>query len=299
MPEAITRRAGEVSRGLLQGLLDFAKDAVKILAVSTAVGALIGALFGGVGAVPGAEIGFEIGLLILEYYGLATLIEAVFNVASELVGQLGRFIKLAWDANGDKEQLDLAARALAEAIGILVSAVLVAVAAYLVKKGGEALGKTKFAKTVGETRLAEWFKERQQLKTTKTVGKDLGYRGAEKAGIHTVEIGHATPWDQMTPVEKNAFKHSYSRHSTELGLPSWAETKAEALRQQFNARVGEIRANAQNVWRTNMPYGERGSGVPTGSVPVRWFEFTDPGGVHWYYYETLEGKFVSAGRVTK
>jgi hypothetical protein len=206
MPEAIGRRAGEMGAGLLHGLLDFAKDAVKILAISTAVGAVIGALFGGVGAIPGAEIGFEIGLLILEYYGLATLIEAVLNIAVDLVGQLGKFIGLVWDANGDRKQLDLAARALAEAIGILVSAVMVAVAAYLLKKGGEALGKTKFAQTVGETRLAQWFKERQQLKTTTEVkdkprvkppkAKDLGTEGGKKVlaeeptvdGKHNVKV---------------------------------------------------------------------------------------------------------------
>lgn len=169
MPDAIARRAGAIASGLLHGLLEFAKDAVKILAISTAVGALIGALFGGVGAIPGAEIGFEIGLLILKYYGLYTLIEAVLSIAADLVGQLGTFIKLVWGANGDTKQLDLAAQALAEAIGILVSAVLIAVAAYVLKKGGEAIGKTKFAQTVGETRLAQWLKQRQELQTTKAV----------------------------------------------------------------------------------------------------------------------------------
>lgn len=172
MPEAIARRVGQVGMGLLKGLLDFAKDAVKILAVSTAIGALIGALFGGVGAIPGAEIGFEIGLLVLKFYGLAMLIEAILGITSELVGQLGKFIGIVWNANGDKKQLDLGARTLADAIGILVSAILVAAAAYLLKKGGGALGRTKFARTVGETRLAQWLGERQQLKTT--IGKEGG-----------------------------------------------------------------------------------------------------------------------------
>jgi hypothetical protein len=169
MPDAIARRAGEIASGLLQGLLEFAKDAVKILAISTAVGALIGALFGGVGAIPGAEFGFEIGLLILQVYGLYTLIEAVVGIAADLVGQLGTFIKLVWEANGEPKPLDLAARALAEAIGILVSAVLIAVVAYVLKKGGEAIGKTKFAQTVGQTRLAQWLKQRLELQTTKAV----------------------------------------------------------------------------------------------------------------------------------
>lgn len=156
-----------MAEGLLTGLIDFALDAAKILATSTAVGALIGALFGGVGAIPGAEIGFEIGLLILNWYGIYMLVEAVLGIAGSLLSQLGKFITLAWNANGDKEQIEAAGKALAEALGVLISAVLMALAAYVLKKGSEALLKTKFAKTVGESRLAQWLKKRQKMTTTK------------------------------------------------------------------------------------------------------------------------------------
>ncbi len=166
VPEAITRHAGEAAMGLVTGLIDFAIDAAKILAVSTAVGALIGALFGGVGAVPGAEIGFEIGLMILEYYGLAMLIEAILRMAGSLVTQLGSFISQVWNANGDAKRLDTAGKTLADALGILVSALLMALAAYLMKKGGDALAKSKFAGKVGETQLARWLADRQKMKTT-------------------------------------------------------------------------------------------------------------------------------------
>lgn len=167
MPAAVRRNAGEMAMGMLQGLIDFALDAAKILAASTAAGALVGALFGGVGAAPGAAIGFELGLVILEYYGLYMLVEAVLGVAGNLMGQLGQFIALAWDANGDQAKIEKAGQALAEALGILVSALLIVVAAYLLKRGANALSKTKFAQKVGETRLAKWFEERQQGTTTK------------------------------------------------------------------------------------------------------------------------------------
>ena len=98
-----------------------------------------------------------------------------------------------WDANGDPKKLDLAARTLADAIGILVSAALLAVAAYLLKKGGEALAKTKFAQTVGETRLAEWLKERQELQTTKAVLRT------------SVEI------DYFKPLSSSGFASSFDR----------------------------------------------------------------------------------------
>jgi Bacterial SH3 domain len=89
IPGAIARNAGEMAMGMVDGLVDFALDAAKILSITTGVGALLGAAFGGAGAIPGAEIGFEIGLLILEYYGLYMLAEAIFGVAGNLLSQLG------------------------------------------------------------------------------------------------------------------------------------------------------------------------------------------------------------------
>jgi Domain of unknown function (DUF4157)/Bacterial SH3 domain len=172
IPGAIGRNAGEMAMGMLQGLIDFAIDAAKILAVSTAAGALLGSFFGGVGAVPGAEIGFEIGLLILEYYGLYMLADAILGVAGKLLWQLGQFISLAWEANGDKAKIEKAGESLADALGILVSVVLVVVAAYLLKRGANALSKTKFAQRVGQTRLARWLEERQKMSTTEKLDKE-------------------------------------------------------------------------------------------------------------------------------
>lgn len=188
IPEAIGRRSGEVGEALLLGLIEFAKDAATILAVSTAAGALIGALFGGVGAAPGAEIGFEIGLMILEYYGLAMLLETILGVAWELLSQLGRFISLAWTANGDAKRIEEAGKVLADALGILVSAVLMAVAAYVLKRGSQAFAKTKFARTVGEKPLSQWLKERQKLTTTREV---IDERTRAKSGDRPSASGKA------------------------------------------------------------------------------------------------------------
>ncbi|MEZ4364021.1 MAG: SH3 domain-containing protein [Kofleriaceae bacterium] len=167
IPAAIGGAAGEMGLGLLEGLIDFALDAAKILTASTAVGALIGSFFGGVGAAPGAEIGFEIGLVILDYYGLYMLAEAILGVAGNLAGQLGEFVSLAWSANGDPKQIEKAGRALAAALGTLVAALLMVVAAYLMKRGAGALAKTRFAQRVGQSRLAKWFEDRKDAKTTK------------------------------------------------------------------------------------------------------------------------------------
>jgi len=183
IPGAIKKHVGDMASALVDGLIDFAKDAAMILGISTAVGALIGALFGGVGAIPGAEIGFEIGLIILEYYGLYIIIEAIVQLAVGLFSTLADFIKLVWVANGDQKQLKEAGKTLADALGILVSSVLVVLVAYLLKKGGDFIKGTKFGEAVGETRLAKWLEERQKAKTTKTVLNDLKKESGAKGLI--------------------------------------------------------------------------------------------------------------------
>jgi hypothetical protein len=219
IPQAIANHAVEVGKGLLEGLIKFAIDAAKILAVSTAIGALIGSLFGGVGAIPGAEIGFEIGLLILKYYGLAQLIEMVLSIVGNMLSLLGRFISLAWNANGDKKVLEEAGKTLANALGILASAVLFAAAAYVMKKGAKALAKTKFAKRVGETGLAEWLAKRQRGTTAERVRTErvkteladdwwqVSNVGPNRAGTRVPESFDLSVAGQKFTVHPNATKH--------------------------------------------------------------------------------------------
>lgn len=157
---AIQRHARELSEQLLKGLIDLAIDAAAILATSTAIGALAGSLVGGVGAIPGAEIGFEFGLLVLEYYGLYLLIEMILTIAGNLLSRLGDFVSIAWNANGNPDQIDLAGRTLADALGILMEAVLLALIHQVAKAGGKAFSETRFAKKIGETALFQWLKER-------------------------------------------------------------------------------------------------------------------------------------------
>lgn len=103
-------------------------------------------------------------------------------------------------------------------------------------------------------------------------------------------VGHATPWPQMSASARKAFQHSYSRHAHEFGLPPWKASQAQALQEQFNAAVGQIRANPDLVRITMKPY----SGPLT---RVRNFE-TTLNGKRYYYYELLDiGKFFSAGLI--
>jgi|GEM_PF-4344348 len=170
---AVKKHIENAVAGLVEGLIQFAKTAVEILAGSTAIGALIGAFFGGVGALPGAEIGFECGLLILEAYGLKMFLDSILGIGLNLAQQLGQFIIGVWNANGNPQAIDMAARSLAEALGTIAEVILSGLVIYFTHKSKtsveEATGtirETKFAQTVGEQPLIKWLKERQQFNTT-------------------------------------------------------------------------------------------------------------------------------------
>ena len=60
------------------------------------------------------------------------------------------------------------------------------------------------------------------------------------------EVGHITPWSQMTKAEARAFQHSYSRHASDLGLPNWSQTRASELQDMFNDAVSNIRNAGSN-----------------------------------------------------
>lgn len=112
----------------------------------------------------------------------------------------------------------------------------------------------------------------------------------EEAGLMHgfMGVGHATPWSQMSASARKAFQHSYTRHARDFGLPPWRGGQAEALQAQFNAAVGQVRANADLVRITMKPY----NGPLT---RVRYFEAT-VNGRRYYYYELWDiGRFVSAG----
>ena len=102
-------------------------------------------------------------------------------------------------------------------------------------------------------------------------------------------------WDDMSPDERKAFQHTYSRHAGELGLPNFKQSNAEQHRQQFNNVAGYIKDNATSVQTVNKLVGIKGSGVPATSQQVRFYEATFHG-TRYYYYETLDGRFVSAGK---
>jgi hypothetical protein len=139
--EAIIKQVGEdawtILEGILTGLIMAMAGLVLTTAVGAAVGGAVGALGAGVGAIPGAVAGAEIGLTIgngiLAWLGIGFL--AIY-IGSHLVEMGSRFksaILTAWNSNGDRVTIDVAAREFADGIGFFVSLVLQAIVLFLTK----------------------------------------------------------------------------------------------------------------------------------------------------------------------
>jgi RHS repeat-associated protein len=101
-------------------------------------------------------------------------------------------------------------------------------------------------------------------------------------------VGHTVPWSVMTQAERRAFQHSYTRHSAELGLPNWAQSRASELQGLFNNAVTNIRAAGEGGFFRS---SELVNGVKT--IVNRTQPIID--GQQYFYYETIGGKFISAG----
>jgi hypothetical protein len=110
----------------------------------------------------------------------------------------------------------------------------------------------------------------------------------EDAATIVLKTGHIVPWDQMTKAQRRAFQHSYSRHADELGLPRWQQSIAEELRVQFNSVVTHIREAGTYLGTRTKPFNGK-------STTVNFYEATFHG-TKYYYYETLSGQFISAGK---
>jgi hypothetical protein len=88
--------------------------------------------------------------------------------------------------------------------------------------------------------------------------------------------------------ERKAFRHSYSRHAEELGLPNFQQTKAAELQTAFNEKLTEIRnAGSQSFYK----------GKEFSKGKITYVNRTEPtiNGTRYYYYETTDGKFIAAG----
>jgi hypothetical protein len=105
--------------------------------------------------------------------------------------------------------------------------------------------------------------------------------------LPVARVGHFIPWDKMTKAQRRAFQHSYSRHAKELGLPNWSQSSAVALQKQFNNIVGYIRNHGRLITGMRKPFNGTSVEVNYWEASLNWRRY--------YYYETLDGQFISAG----
>ncbi len=98
----------------------------------------------------------------------------------------------------------------------------------------------------------------------------------------------------MSETEKSAFNHAISRHGDDFGL-SWGKKETlPDLTKDYNKRALEIRDQGTYEGIKKVPYGEKGKGEPGQMVDAYVYSYQRDGQTY-YYYETKDGKFISAG----
>lgn len=161
---AIARHVEEAVVSVLESLMWMAVGAAALLAISTAIGAAIGALAGGAGAAPGASVGFEVGVALLDWLGLGFLVAWVGTAIVRIGAAFGAFLAAVWNARGDRNAIDAAAQAFAEAIGtlagVLVEALVMWAISIGVKQASAKLQGTALGRWIGESKLGQWLSER-------------------------------------------------------------------------------------------------------------------------------------------
>jgi len=85
-------------------------------------------------------------------------------------------------------------------------------------------------------------------------------------------------------------QHTWDRHAEELGLGNFQEKSASELQQMMNERITQIRNAGRNkFFETTARVDGKWSIVHRTEV---WLD-----GVQYYYFETPQGRFISAGRM--
>ena len=159
-----------------------------------------------------------------------------------------------------------------------------------------AVGELRYPKAAQETgalyaQRHPWLRNLVQASERAGLKAGTALRNAPSSG----SVPFPKPWSSMSPSERQAFQHAYSRHAAQFKLGPWKGSAAESLRVEFNAKATAVRDNAMYSIERPVPYGKKGSGVPSKSVDVRMYVASIDGEL-FYYWETVgAGEFVSAG----
>ncbi|GIG22113.1 hypothetical protein Cch01nite_28370 [Cellulomonas chitinilytica] len=186
IPESVARHVDEMLREVLAGLAKMMAVAAGVLAVTTAIGAAVG-------NAPGAAAGFEVGLALLEWLGLGMLVVWIGQSVVEIGSSFAKFFSKVWDARGDNEKIDKAAKQFAEAVGLLMAKILEALIIYVTAKGlpkaTKAMRGTRLGAALGETKTAQWLAERGanvSAGTSKVKGPGAVIRGLKHSEVTTL-----------------------------------------------------------------------------------------------------------------
>jgi RHS repeat-associated protein len=156
--------------------------------------------------------------------------------------------------------------------------------------------KTAYNAAIGiASRESDWYRINEQLWKTlyqAPIAASTMYAGNYRLLQNAINkasmAGHKVPWSEMTQKQRNAFRHSYDRHKTELGLPNFKESNPSHYQNLFNERVTQIR----NAGIGSFNYSQE---LVNGRMQTVLRAEPVISGTKYFYYETLNGVFISAG----
>ena len=104
-------------------------------------------------------------------------------------------------------------------------------------------------------------------------------------------------FNEMNTAEMQAFNHAISRHGADFGLKWGKNSTLPTVLEKFNQAASNIRINGKFMGVKEVQYGVKGSGKSSTKVKANVYEHMVDG-KNFYYHETLDGKFISAGLKT-
>lgn len=251
-----------ILEGLEGAVMEKIREAIRALAIvggATAVGAIIGALAGGAGALPGAVAGFKVGTMLVARIELFEAIVGIGQLVVHFGKELGRYIDMVFQAEGDEEALAAAAQVLANATLLLIQTAVEEIAGRSKKKGPDAstLNMTPESNTRPST----------SLETVDSTPAEVTSKRGSNSTDNLEAEGSVTRPETTPPVERTA-EDGVLANDTDTATPS---SRSYNPSGNFRKTLGTpaisspTPANSTRGWKAGQPINNLTS---AGNVPT-------------------------------
>lgn len=253
--KAIIKHTQEDFYELIKGIVPAMMMALGAVFVSTLLGAAVGSLFGGVGAIPGAAIGAALGMFFLNWLGLGALAIFVAERTADIGLQMYVGIEIAWNSRGSGAK-EIAAREMAEAVGLFYSALLQGIVMYLSAAMAESQGP-KALQYLRESRLFQRCAGLENWIRFNYTRLCWRYKIKSQIKVYTSKIAVASDASILLQLSRGPLPKGVTAQSPGTYVPESGITRAHFEAFQQEARNGNV-IGVRNTNLKSTPLIERG-----------------------------------------